>query len=249
MVIRRDEYLVTTARDLGAALKHYRTAAGVTQQAAAEAEGIGQSYLSSLESGKFGRSLTHALRLLRLVGCEIVVTPRDHVADRLVAWLHGTPVATLTRGPHYRIPPGMARRGTQRWGRVAGPCRSGCRWASGRPPGPARAGLLREHPARRAPWRRWRPGPRPPGGHFGILATFGRDCAGAIMLLPEPDQPGAEPTTGTCRAPCDDLSRWSTRSTRAPPSPWNAASARPWPASSARHWSGEPRWHMAAARR
>ena len=39
-----NEYLVTTARDLGAALKHYRTAAGVTQQAAAEAGGIGQPY-------------------------------------------------------------------------------------------------------------------------------------------------------------------------------------------------------------
>ena len=72
-----DEYLVTTARDLGAALKHYRTTAGVTQQEAAEAEGIGQPYLSSLESGRFGRSLTHTLRLLRLVGCEIVVRPRS----------------------------------------------------------------------------------------------------------------------------------------------------------------------------
>jgi transcriptional regulator with XRE-family HTH domain len=72
-----DEYLVTTARDLGAALKHYRTAAGVTQQAAAEAEGIGQSYLSFLEAGRFGRSLTHTFRLLRLVGCEIVVRPRN----------------------------------------------------------------------------------------------------------------------------------------------------------------------------
>jgi predicted transcriptional regulator len=71
-----DEYLITTARDLGAALKHYRTTAGVTQQQAAEAEGIGQPYLSSMEGGKFGRSLTHTLRLLRLVGCEIVVRPR-----------------------------------------------------------------------------------------------------------------------------------------------------------------------------
>ena len=44
-----DEYLVTTARDLGAALKHFRTAAGVTQVDAAEAMGIGQPYLSSLE--------------------------------------------------------------------------------------------------------------------------------------------------------------------------------------------------------
>jgi HTH-type transcriptional regulator/antitoxin HipB len=76
MVIRRDEYLVTTARDLGAALKHFRTAAEVTQADAAEATGIGQPYLSSLEGGKFGGSLTHALRVLRLVGCEVIVRPR-----------------------------------------------------------------------------------------------------------------------------------------------------------------------------
>ncbi|HEY2577124.1 MAG TPA: helix-turn-helix transcriptional regulator [Streptosporangiaceae bacterium] len=76
MVIRSDEYQVTTARDLGSAVKHFRTAAGVTQADAAEAMGIGQPYLSSLESGKFGSSLTHALRLLRFVGCEVVVRPR-----------------------------------------------------------------------------------------------------------------------------------------------------------------------------
>jgi transcriptional regulator with XRE-family HTH domain len=77
MVIRHDEYLVTTARDLGAALKHFRTAAGVTQTDAAEAMGIGQPYLSSLEGGKFSSSLTHVLRLLRFVGCEVVVRPRE----------------------------------------------------------------------------------------------------------------------------------------------------------------------------
>jgi transcriptional regulator with XRE-family HTH domain len=77
MVIRNSEYLVTTARDLGTALKHFRTAAGVTQVDAAEAMGIGQPYLSSLEGGKFGSSLTHALRLLRFVGCELIVRPRE----------------------------------------------------------------------------------------------------------------------------------------------------------------------------
>jgi predicted transcriptional regulator len=76
MVIRRDEYLVTTARDLGAALKYFRTAAEVTQVDAAEATGIGQPYLSSLEGGKFGSSLTHALRVFRFVGCEIIVRAR-----------------------------------------------------------------------------------------------------------------------------------------------------------------------------
>jgi transcriptional regulator with XRE-family HTH domain len=76
MVIPQDEYLVTAARDLGAALKHFRTAAKVTQVDAAEAMGIGQPYLSSLEGGKFGGSLTHVLRLLRFVGCEVIVRPR-----------------------------------------------------------------------------------------------------------------------------------------------------------------------------
>jgi transcriptional regulator with XRE-family HTH domain len=78
MVIRRNEYLVTTARDLGAALKHFRTAAQVTQADAAEATGIGQPYLSSLEAGKFGSSLTHALRAFRFVGCEVIVRQRTH---------------------------------------------------------------------------------------------------------------------------------------------------------------------------
>jgi transcriptional regulator with XRE-family HTH domain len=78
MVIRRDEYLVTTARDLGAALKHFRNAGGVLQVDAAEAMGVGQPYLSSLERGKFGSSLTHALRLLRLFGCEVIVRPREN---------------------------------------------------------------------------------------------------------------------------------------------------------------------------
>ena len=49
MAISDSDYLVTTARDLGAAMKHFRTGAGVTQADAAEAMGIGQPYLSSLE--------------------------------------------------------------------------------------------------------------------------------------------------------------------------------------------------------
>jgi transcriptional regulator with XRE-family HTH domain len=77
MAMSRGEYLVTAAGDLGAALKYFRAAAGVTQEEAAEMEGIGQSYLSLLEGGKkFSPSVTHVLRLLRFVGCEIVVRPR-----------------------------------------------------------------------------------------------------------------------------------------------------------------------------
>jgi hypothetical protein len=39
--------------------------------------GIGRPYLSALEGGKFGSSLTHVLRLLRFVGCEVIVRPRE----------------------------------------------------------------------------------------------------------------------------------------------------------------------------
>ena len=71
-----DEYVISIPSDLGAAMKRYRRATGVTQQQAAELEGVGQSYLSALEAGKFGSSLRHALRLLRLLGFEVVVRPR-----------------------------------------------------------------------------------------------------------------------------------------------------------------------------
>lgn len=71
-----EEYRLLVPLDLGAALKHARTSEGVSQVAAAEWEGISQPYLSSLESGKFGSSLRHALRLLRLLNYEIVVRRR-----------------------------------------------------------------------------------------------------------------------------------------------------------------------------
>jgi HTH-type transcriptional regulator/antitoxin HipB len=66
-------FRVTVPRDLGAALKHYRTSVGMSQSQAAESIGVTQSYVSRLESGEFGTSLSQALRLLRLVGCEVVV--------------------------------------------------------------------------------------------------------------------------------------------------------------------------------
>jgi transcriptional regulator with XRE-family HTH domain len=73
---RSDEYRVQVVKDLGAALRHFRTERNVTQVQAAEMEGVGQPYLSKRESGGFGSSVSHALRLLRLLGCEIVVRKR-----------------------------------------------------------------------------------------------------------------------------------------------------------------------------
>jgi transcriptional regulator with XRE-family HTH domain len=89
MVIRGDEYLVITARDLGAALKHFRTAAGVTQADAAEAAGVGQPYLSSLEGGKFGSSLTHAAAAFRWL--------RGHRQAEGASWLTNSPHGCTVR--------------------------------------------------------------------------------------------------------------------------------------------------------
>ena len=71
-----EEYVIAVPSDLGAAIKRYRSAQGVTQAQAAELEGVGQPYLSALEGGKFGSSLRHALRLLRILGFEVVVRPK-----------------------------------------------------------------------------------------------------------------------------------------------------------------------------
>ncbi len=73
---RSDEYRVQVAHELGAALRYFRTERKVTQAQAAEMEGIRQPYLSKLESGGVGSSVNHVLRLLRLLGCEIVVRKR-----------------------------------------------------------------------------------------------------------------------------------------------------------------------------
>ena len=73
VIAKSDEYKVLVQEDLGAAVRHFRTHSKVSQTTAAEWEGVSQPYLSFLESGKFGSSLNHALRLLRLLGYEVIV--------------------------------------------------------------------------------------------------------------------------------------------------------------------------------
>ncbi|HEY5303523.1 MAG TPA: helix-turn-helix transcriptional regulator [Acidimicrobiales bacterium] len=71
-----NEFRVIRASDFGTALRHFRIESGKTQVEVAAMERIGQSYLSSLENGRFGSALGHALRLLRLLGCEVIVRRR-----------------------------------------------------------------------------------------------------------------------------------------------------------------------------
>jgi serine/threonine-protein kinase HipA len=114
------------------------------------------------------------------------------VADRLVAWLHDTPVAVLIRGPEFRIQLEWCPDGIERWGRGSPALSVGL--PIGAPIGPRDLrgldffeNILPEGPAleRMAALARVRP-----ADTYGILAAFGRDCAGAIMVLPAGDRPG-----------------------------------------------------------
>jgi serine/threonine-protein kinase HipA len=114
------------------------------------------------------------------------------VADRLVAWLYDTPVAVLTPGPEFRLHLEWHPEGVERWGNGSPALSVGLRIGS---PLGARdmrgldffENVLPEGPAlaRMADLAGVRP-----ADTYGILKAFGRDCAGAIMVLPEGERPG-----------------------------------------------------------
>jgi serine/threonine-protein kinase HipA len=116
------------------------------------------------------------------------------VADRLVAWLHGTAVAVLAPAPEFRIRMEWHADGIERWG-LGSPALS-VGLPVGTPTGPRDIrgldffeNMLPEGPAlaRMAALARVRP-----ADTYGILASFGRDCAGAVVLLPDGEQPGTQ---------------------------------------------------------
>jgi serine/threonine-protein kinase HipA len=120
------------------------------------------------------------------------------VADRLVAWLYDTPIATLMRGPEFRIRLEWRPEGIERWG-LGSPALS-VGLPIGAPIGPRDTrgldffeNVLPEGPAleRMAVLAGVRP-----VDTYGILAAFGHDCAGAIMVLPDGDHPGGSDANG-----------------------------------------------------
>jgi serine/threonine-protein kinase HipA len=115
------------------------------------------------------------------------------VADRLVAWLHGTPVAVLTRAPEFRIRLEWRPEGIERWGLGSPALSVGLPLGTQTGPRDMRGldffeNMLPEGPAlaRMAVLAGVRP-----ADTYGILAAFGRDCAGAVMLLPDGEPAGA----------------------------------------------------------
>jgi len=131
------------------------------------------------------------------------------VADRLVAWLFDTPVAVLTARPEFRIQLEWRAEGIERWG-LGSPVLS-VGLPIGAPTGPRDMrgldffeNMLPEGPAlaRLADLAGVRP-----VDTYGILKAFGRDCAGAIMLLPDGEQPSGNGGSEYSPTTPDDLRR------------------------------------------
>lgn len=70
------EYSIRNSRDLGAAIRGARNAAGRTQSDVAERAGISRSYLAQIEGGRSSRLLELVLDLVRLLDLELVARPR-----------------------------------------------------------------------------------------------------------------------------------------------------------------------------
>jgi serine/threonine-protein kinase HipA len=129
------------------------------------------------------------------------------VADRLAAWLHGTPIATLIRAAEYRITLEWRSEGIERWGRGSRVLSVGLPLGSPVGPRDMRAldyfeNILPEGQALAT--MASLAGVRP-ADTYGVLAAFGRDCAGAIMLLPEDERPDAGRDSGYRLATSADL--------------------------------------------
>ena len=131
------------------------------------------------------------------------------MADRLVAWLYDTPVAVLLPAPEFRVHLEWRTEGIERWG-LGSPVLS-VGLPIGTPTGPRDArgldffeNILPEGPTltRIAALAGVRP-----VDTFGILKAFGRDCAGAIMVLPDGERPGGEGGSGYSPMTLRDLRR------------------------------------------
>src|ERR1700728_2196077 len=131
------------------------------------------------------------------------------VADRLVAWLYGTPVAVLTRGPEFRIRLEWRAEAIERGGLGSPVLSVGLPIGSPVSPRDVRGldfleNMRPEGPAleRMAALAGVRP-----VDTYGILRAFGHDCAGAIMVLPDGERPGGKGGSGYSPMTPADLRR------------------------------------------
>jgi len=64
-------FRITSAASIGAAIRHYRRSAGLTQAEVAERVGLRRRYLSELESDEQTERLDHIVRVLRALGVRL----------------------------------------------------------------------------------------------------------------------------------------------------------------------------------
>jgi serine/threonine-protein kinase HipA len=131
------------------------------------------------------------------------------VAERLVAWLYDTPVAVLVPRPDFRIQLSWRSEGIERWGLGSPALSVGLPIGTQTGPRDMRGldffeNMLPEGPvlARMAAMAGVRP-----VDTYGILQAFGRDCAGAIMVLPDGERPGGDDSSGYSPMTHGDLRR------------------------------------------
>ncbi len=72
-----DPYRIYTPESLGAAIRHYRKASGMSQAELAERTGLNRTYLSNLESGKETEQVRRLLRVLRQLGVRMTIDKAD----------------------------------------------------------------------------------------------------------------------------------------------------------------------------
>lgn len=75
---KRDDFRIYTPASLGAAVRHFRKEAGMSQTELAESVGLNRTYLSDLEQGKKEtQTLKRVLRLLRRLGVRMTLEKAD----------------------------------------------------------------------------------------------------------------------------------------------------------------------------
>ncbi len=70
-------FRIYSADSLGAAIKHYRARAGLTQAELAERVGLHRSYLSEIEQGRETEHMRRLFRILRELGVRMSLQEAD----------------------------------------------------------------------------------------------------------------------------------------------------------------------------
>jgi transcriptional regulator with XRE-family HTH domain len=70
-------FRVYTPASLGAAIRHYRQQAGLSQAELAERAGLNRTYLSALEQGRETEQVKRILRLLKELGVRMTLEKAD----------------------------------------------------------------------------------------------------------------------------------------------------------------------------